>query len=62
MILEERELRQYFHDIYITFLGTNLKNSACVNPDELLQHAENHFTKEIAKLEALTKRFKENDK
>jgi hypothetical protein len=35
-MMEDRELRQYFEDIYITFLGSHIKNGATRNPDDIL--------------------------
>ena len=53
-MLEEREIRQYFHDIYVTFLGSNLKNNSNVNPKDLVDHAEAHVKIEVERLEKLT--------
>ena len=53
-MLEEREIRQYFHDIYVTFLGSNLKNNSNVNPKDLVDHAEAHVRVEVERLEKLT--------
>jgi hypothetical protein len=59
--MEDRELRQYFHDIFITFLGTNLKNQSNVNPDDLIEHAEIQIKKEIQGLERLMEWYKLRD-
>ena len=59
-MLEEREIRQYFHDLYVTFLGSNLKNSSNINPDDLVNHAEDHVKKEIARMEKLTEWYKQH--
>lgn len=60
-MLEDREFRQYFHDLYITFLGTNLKNSANVNPVDLVKHAEDHLKTEVAHMEQLLERYKQDN-
>jgi hypothetical protein len=50
--MDERELRQYFEDLYITFLGSAMKNGHALNPDAILKDTETHF-------KALVKHMKE---
>jgi len=59
-MLEEREIRQYFHDIYVTFLGSNLKNNSNQNPKDLVDHAEAHVKVEVERLEQLTEWYKQH--
>jgi len=61
-MLEDREIRQYVHDLYVTFLGTNLKNSANVNPDDLVKHAFDHFKKEAMILDQAVEWYKNRPK
>jgi hypothetical protein len=50
--MEEKELRTYFEDLYITFLGSAQKNGHALNPDAILKDTETHWR-------ALVKRMKE---
>lgn len=50
--MEDRELRQYFEDLYITFLGSAMKNGHALNPDAILKDTETHW-------KALVKHLKE---
>jgi hypothetical protein len=52
MTEKEHELRQYFEDLYITFLGSAMKNGHALNPDAILKDTETHF-------KALIKHMKE---
>jgi hypothetical protein len=46
------EKRQYFEDLYITFLGSAMKNGHALNPDAILKDTETHW-------KALVERLKE---
>lgn len=50
--MEDSELRQYFEDLYITFLGSAQKNGHALNPEAILKDTETHW-------KALVKRMKE---
>ena len=41
--MDEREMRQYFEDLYITFLGSAMKNGHSLNADDILKSTETHF-------------------
>ena len=41
--ISERESRQYFEDLYVTFLGSSLKNGHSQNPADILKVTELHF-------------------
>lgn len=49
---QTREFRQYFEDLYITFLGSYLKNGHTQNTGEILKITDIHF-------KALVQRLKE---
>lgn len=39
-MMEERELRQYFDDVYLCILGSYLKAGHSINPQNVLHDAE----------------------
>jgi hypothetical protein len=51
--MEEKELRQYFEDLYITFLGSAQKNGHALNPDAILKDTETHWRALITKMKSL---------
>jgi hypothetical protein len=51
-IMDGREKRQYFEDLYVMFLGSNIKNGHSQNPSDIIKVTELHFN-------ALIKRLKE---
>jgi len=51
--LDNHERRQYFEDLYITFLGSALKNGHGMNPDTLLKDTETHWKALMARMESL---------
>jgi hypothetical protein len=50
--MKSSELRQYFEDLYMTFLGSAMKNGHALNPEAILRDTETHWN-------ALVKRLKE---
>jgi len=50
--MDEKELRQYFNDLYGIFLGSAQKNGHALNPDAILKDTETHW-------KALVKHLKE---
>ena len=50
--INEREARQYFDDIYLAILGSNIKNGHTQDPEELLKIAHRQW-------QALIKHMKE---
>jgi hypothetical protein len=53
---QDRELRQYFEDLYITFLGSAMKNGHALNPDAILKDTETHYIALVAKLKTIRTR------
>jgi hypothetical protein len=47
------ELRQYFEDLYITFLGSAQKNGHALNPDAILKDTETHFIALVARMKKI---------
>jgi hypothetical protein len=49
--MDERALHQYYEDLYITFLGSYLKNGHALNPGDIIKVTDTHY-------KALVKRLK----
>jgi hypothetical protein len=51
--MDDRELRQYFEDLYVTFLGSYLKSGHTQNPDDILHHTELHWKAMVQRMKEL---------
>lgn len=51
--MEERELRQYFSDLYGIFLGSAMKNGHALNPADILKATETHWKALVARLQEI---------
>jgi hypothetical protein len=51
--MDERELRQYFNDLYGIFLGSAMKNGHALNPDAILKDTETHWKALVAHLKEI---------
>lgn len=53
MAIKNSDSRQYFEDLYVTFLGSYLKNGHTQDPQEILKVTEKHWKALVEKLESL---------
>lgn len=51
--MEERELRQYFNDLYGIFLGSAMKNGHALNPSDILKATEIHWKSLVDRLKEI---------
>jgi hypothetical protein len=53
MALSNAAKRQYFDDLYVTFLGSYLKNGHSQDPEVILKVTEQHWKALVDKMEKL---------
>ena len=51
--ISKAELRQYFEDLYITFLGSAQKNGHSLNTKDILKDTETHWKALVKKMKEL---------